>query len=494
MAYRSTPIEATGVSPAQLIMGQKIRTVVLMLPKGLDPEWPDGDEVQLRNSNYKERSKRYYDYRHSIAPLPKLHTGDTVRIKTDKDRFWSDLGTVRQADHENQSYVVETPKGLYRRNRKHLQPIQNNSTETSSHTGVDFPDLNPVNNTRTENQLKDVSITLPVPNSDSNQRSFIFYRPLLKEEIQAQILEKLKSTFEPLGIDQKKFKSKKLREQAIAINEAESVQRRKLRSTLLFGVGAVTRAVEKDNARLILVSQQVEPVLLTKHLITLCAVRKCPAICLRELAAVMMPVLNFTSLITMGFKKTEEDTPFEDFIKFATELAPVIVPAWLDIDDSLEHNVDPKTYIIRGGEGTIHIMTESHATGVESHATGAESHTTDTTQSNNTAVDKKSCGSSTQGASSLCDYSRFYVYKNRKNFDGADFIAFNDSPMSVDIESTKREMSSLGETTFGSGTVETFVTPRIGYAKYKQPKIKRLKPNLNKVKKKNTKIKKKKSK
>lgn len=111
MAYRSTPIEATGVSPAQLIMGRKIRTVVPMLPKALDPEWPDGDEVRLRNSNYKERSKRYYDYRHSTAPLPKLHTGDTVRIKTDKDRFWSDLGTVRQADHENRSYVVETPKG-----------------------------------------------------------------------------------------------------------------------------------------------------------------------------------------------------------------------------------------------------------------------------------------------------------------------------------------------------------------------------------------------
>lgn len=92
------------------------------------------------------------------------------------------------------------------------------------------------------------------------------------------------------------------------------------------------------------------------------------------------------------------------------------------------------------------------------------------------------------------DYSRFYVYKSRTQFDGANFIAFDNSSQNVDIELAKRKMSPLGEMPFGSGTVATFVTPTVGFAKYKKTTIKQLKPNLKKVKKKKNKIKKSKSK
>ena len=121
LAYRSTPVEATGLSPAELLMGRKIRTLVPTLPENLEPEWLDRDDVCLTDSKHKERYKSCYDRKHSVSPLPELQTGDTVRIKTDKDKLWLTHGTIRQADPKSRSYTVETPKGSYRRNRRHLQ-------------------------------------------------------------------------------------------------------------------------------------------------------------------------------------------------------------------------------------------------------------------------------------------------------------------------------------------------------------------------------------
>ena len=57
LAYRSTPVEATGLSPAELLMGRKIRTLVPTLPENLEPEWLDRDDVCLTDSKHKERYK-----------------------------------------------------------------------------------------------------------------------------------------------------------------------------------------------------------------------------------------------------------------------------------------------------------------------------------------------------------------------------------------------------------------------------------------------------
>lgn len=55
LSYRNTPIEATGKSPAELMMGRKLRTTIPMIPEMLDPEWMDRDDVFLRDQRYKER-------------------------------------------------------------------------------------------------------------------------------------------------------------------------------------------------------------------------------------------------------------------------------------------------------------------------------------------------------------------------------------------------------------------------------------------------------
>lgn len=46
MSYRAMPIQATGVSPSQLMMGRQIRTTVPTLESNLQPEWPDLHQVR----------------------------------------------------------------------------------------------------------------------------------------------------------------------------------------------------------------------------------------------------------------------------------------------------------------------------------------------------------------------------------------------------------------------------------------------------------------
>ena len=70
----------------------------------------------------KRRQKEDYDRRHGVQPLPELSPGDPVLIKTDGEKGWKLPGEVVRKCAPR-SFLVQTPRGHLRRNRRHLKQI-----------------------------------------------------------------------------------------------------------------------------------------------------------------------------------------------------------------------------------------------------------------------------------------------------------------------------------------------------------------------------------
>ncbi|KAF7653765.1 hypothetical protein LDENG_00078990 [Lucifuga dentata] len=115
--YRATPL-SIGYSPAQLLMGCHLPTILSILPERLQPALPD-----LQSLQHKERAKRWMDAkcfnkRHRARYLAKLSPVDHVWISDAKAQ-----GTVTSIHHSLWSYLVSGQQGTLTRNCHHLVPI-----------------------------------------------------------------------------------------------------------------------------------------------------------------------------------------------------------------------------------------------------------------------------------------------------------------------------------------------------------------------------------
>ena len=124
MCYRATPTSSTGVSPAEMLMGRKIRTTLPSLEKNLIPKWPDRNLVRRRDEEAKQRQAFYFNRRNGVKELPTLRPGDQVLTKLDGEKVWKGPASVLQECSTPRSYQVESPGGgEVRRNRRHFQQV-----------------------------------------------------------------------------------------------------------------------------------------------------------------------------------------------------------------------------------------------------------------------------------------------------------------------------------------------------------------------------------
>ncbi|UYV77733.1 K02A2.6-like [Cordylochernes scorpioides] len=115
LEYRSTPLE-NGYSPAELLMGRKLRTTLPIAPENLNPRLVDSQNLKRKEERRRKDMKSRYDRRCGARDMEELSEGDTVWI-TDM-RIW---GIIKQKASTPRSYMVDTPVGTIRRNRFHLR-------------------------------------------------------------------------------------------------------------------------------------------------------------------------------------------------------------------------------------------------------------------------------------------------------------------------------------------------------------------------------------
>lgn len=142
MAYRATPSSSTGVSPAELLMGRKIRTILPTLQDNLKPNWHNEDGIRQADAAAKQKQAYYYKHRNGVRILPPLSPVDPVLTKLDGQTQWTMPAVVCSSSSSPCSYIVETAQGeRYRRNRRHLQSTPKPVTPVSESPDQFAPEI-----------------------------------------------------------------------------------------------------------------------------------------------------------------------------------------------------------------------------------------------------------------------------------------------------------------------------------------------------------------
>ena len=123
LAYRATALPHCRYSPAELLMGRKVKTPLPQLPSQLLPDAVNHDAFQAADAQQKAKSTRQYDLRHRTRDLPPLVPGDTVTSAAGPSK---EKATVIAVAPEPRSLVIRTQSGaVVRRNRCHLRKHPN---------------------------------------------------------------------------------------------------------------------------------------------------------------------------------------------------------------------------------------------------------------------------------------------------------------------------------------------------------------------------------
>ena len=117
LSYRATPI-AGGLSPAELLMGRKLKTTLPVRGKNLKPGWSGTEAFRKQDAARKARSKVAFDSRHRASTLRPLKLGECVWVEDRKER-----GEVKAMMDDGRSYWIRVPSGCLRRNRRALRPM-----------------------------------------------------------------------------------------------------------------------------------------------------------------------------------------------------------------------------------------------------------------------------------------------------------------------------------------------------------------------------------
>ena len=121
LELRNTPIPGVGLSPTQLLMGRRTRSIIPIKSTLLTPMTYNTKEVQSALTARQQTQKEYFD--RSSKTLKPLVPGDTIRMR--QGNTWEPAVLVGESKAgEPRSYMVRANNHEYRRNRKDILKTQ----------------------------------------------------------------------------------------------------------------------------------------------------------------------------------------------------------------------------------------------------------------------------------------------------------------------------------------------------------------------------------
>ena len=129
--YRSIPLPWCNLSPAELLMDQKLRTLLPLTDKQLIPQWNYLSEFKSANQQFKHKQMKNYDGRHHATEIPLIPDDSKVWVTSGQE---ATRGRIVSLAPTPRSYLVETPSGLIRRNQQHLRTFPEVSNTESQQT------------------------------------------------------------------------------------------------------------------------------------------------------------------------------------------------------------------------------------------------------------------------------------------------------------------------------------------------------------------------
>jgi hypothetical protein len=128
LVYRATPL-ANEFTPAELLMGRKIRSNLPITSLTLNPCSNSPPNVKDIKEQEKNNQKLYHDQH--AEKLSVLIPGDSIRVRQDAKPHWKDKGEVLKRVMPR-SYNVKTENGaVLRRNRRDLLKIQGKAKDST---------------------------------------------------------------------------------------------------------------------------------------------------------------------------------------------------------------------------------------------------------------------------------------------------------------------------------------------------------------------------
>ena len=120
LEFRNTP-NNTGLSPASIVFGHNLRSLVPAHRKYFDKKWTEIIK-KLDKKLLNDKSKAALNYDRTAKPSSPINIGVSVRIQNPKEKVWDAVGEV-VGKGRNRDYLVKLPSGkIIWRNRKFLKP------------------------------------------------------------------------------------------------------------------------------------------------------------------------------------------------------------------------------------------------------------------------------------------------------------------------------------------------------------------------------------